>query len=212
MGTKPYLPSPIDSAFLSRFCLRSTSGLLHYRAAALKHLAQLMLQGGTARQIGFIAHLVNADHVSQHVHRLQQHGNDLGGDGSGAGADSLQQGLHQMGKFRDRLKSEGTAAPLDRMGTAENHVDHFGIIAAVIQLQQGGLHVREVLKALFKKDLMELCDVHCHGNQPSTRLTVETSCSGLKGLTIQPVAPAALPSCFLSAADSVVSVRMGVNL
>ena len=50
------------------------------------------------------------------------------------------------------------------------------------------------------------------GDQPSTFCTVATSCSGLNGLTSQPVAPAALPSDFLSAADSVVSISSGVNL
>ena len=49
-------------------------------------------------------------------------------------------------------------------------------------------------------------------DQPRTFWTVATSCSGLNGLTSQPVAPAALPSAFLSAADSVVSISMGVNL
>ena len=48
--------------------------------------------------------------------------------------------------------------------------------------------------------------------QPRTFCTVATSCSGLNGLTSQPVAPAALPSDFLSAADSVVSISIGVNL
>lgn len=41
---------------------------------------------------------------------------------------------------------------------------------------------------------------------------VAISFSGSNGLTSQPVAPAALPSCFFSSEDSVVSSRMGVNL
>ncbi len=52
----------------------------------------------------------------------------------------------------------------------------------------------------------------CSTHQPSTRCTVATSCSGLKGLTSQPVAPAALPSIFFSGVDSVVSISSGVNL
>ena len=43
------------------------------------------------------------------------------------------------------------------------------------------------------------------------RLITDTSWLGSKGLTIQPVAPAALPRSFLSSLDSVVSVRMGVK-
>ena len=45
-----------------------------------------------------------------------------------------------------------------------------------------------------------------------TRAMVASSCGGLKGLTIQPVAPARLPSAFFSALDSVVSTSMGTNL
>ena len=46
----------------------------------------------------------------------------------------------------------------------------------------------------------------------STRAIVDSSCSGLNGLTIQPVAPACLPRCLVSWPDSVVSTSMGVNL
>ena len=47
-----------------------------------------------------------------------------------------------------------------------------------------------------------------------TRTTLATlqHCSGLNGLTIHPVAPAAFPSSFFSCCDSVVSMRIGVNL
>src|SRR6478736_3805195 len=45
--------------------------------------------------------------------------------------------------------------------------------------------------------------------QLRTLSTVASSRSGSKGLTIQPVAPAARPSCFLSALDSVVSTSSG---
>ena len=45
----------------------------------------------------------------------------------------------------------------------------------------------------------------------STRASVASSCAGLKGLTIQPVAPAFLPSIFFSMLDSVVSSSTGVS-
>ena len=38
-----------------------------------------------------------------------------------------------------------------------------------------------------------------------------SSVFGSKGLTIQPVRPAALPEAFISALDSVVSIRIGVR-
>ena len=46
--------------------------------------------------------------------------------------------------------------------------------------------------------------------QSKTRLTVAIRRSGSKGLTIQPLAPAALPSIFFSVLLSVVSTRMGL--
>ena len=42
--------------------------------------------------------------------------------------------------------------------------------------------------------------------------TAPSSCSGLKGLTTQALAPAAWPSRFFDSSDSVVSMMMGVNL
>jgi hypothetical protein len=44
------------------------------------------------------------------------------------------------------------------------------------------------------------------------RAIVDSNCSGLNGFTIQPVAPACLPRCFVSWPDSVVSTSIGVNL
>src|SRR6185312_6298536 len=46
---------------------------------------------------------------------------------------------------------------------------------------------------------------------PSTRSSVASSCVGLKGLSIQPVAPACLPCCLRSWLDSVVSSNSGVS-
>ncbi len=46
----------------------------------------------------------------------------------------------------------------------------------------------------------------------NTFFTTLKSCSGLNGLTIQPVAPAALPSCRFRSCDSVVRINIGVNL
>jgi len=65
----------------------------------------------------------------------------------------------------------------------------------------------------FNQLSANLCDpkVSLH-DQDNTLETVCLRVSGLKGLTIQPVAPAALPSAFLSPADSVVNSKIGVNL
>src|SRR3954471_11533591 len=51
-----------------------------------------------------------------------------------------------------------------------------------------------------------------HGGPYRTFLRVSSRTSGLKGLTIQPVAPALLPFCLRSVPASVVSTRIGMNL
>ena len=95
------------------------------------------------------------------------------------------------------------------MGDAEDGADELGLRSTDIQLQQSSLHRVERFEALVEEGVMKLGQIECH-DYLSTRCIVATSCSGSKGLTIQPVAPAALPSRLRSAEDSVVNMRIGV--
>jgi hypothetical protein len=47
---------------------------------------------------------------------------------------------------------------------------------------------------------------------PNTFPMVRNNCSGSKGFTSHPVAPADFPSVFLSPPASVVKIKIGVNL
>src|SRR5215831_10561998 len=117
-----------------------------------------------------------------------------------------------MGERGELLKAKGAPATLDRVSSTKDRVDCLFRRCAFLKLQQAGFHCFQPFQALFEKDLAELCHVDRHCAYPKTFLIVASSWSGLKGLTSQPVAPAALPSCFFSGADSVVSMSMGVNL
>src|SRR5215510_7845597 len=98
------------------------------------------------------------------------------------------------------------------MGSTKDCVDRLFRRCAFLKLQQAGFHCFQPFQALFEKDLAELGNIDRHYAYPKTFWIVASNWSGLKGLTSQPVAPAALPSCFFSGADSVVSMSMGVNL
>src|SRR5262249_16600195 len=120
--------------------------------------------------------------------------------------------FHHMRQRRQLVKAEGATAPFDRMGGAKEGVDDLLLYRLLGQTQQATLHRFQPFEALLEKYRQELPDVDRHALYSRTFLIVAKSWSGLKGLTIQPVAPAAFPACFFSGADSVVSSRMGVNL
>src|SRR5437660_10615727 len=117
--------------------------------------------------------------------------------------------MRERGKL---LKTKGAPTTFDRVGSTKDRVDRLFLWCALLKLQEAGFHCFQPFQALLKKDLAELGNINRHCAYPKTFLIVASSWSGLKGLTIQPVAPAALPSCFFSGADSFVSLSMGVNL
>src|SRR5512139_1387590 len=92
------------------------------------------------------------------------------------------------------------------MHGAKHSSDKFLVIRNFFQLEQGRFKLSEKFLGFFSERLS--LSVH----HPSTFLTTARSCSGLNGFTIQPVAPAAFPSTFFSACDSVVRRIMGMNL
>src|SRR2546422_4762405 len=107
------------------------------------------------------------------------------------------------------MKAEGATAPLNRVHSAKNRVDNLLLYRVLDEAQQAGLHRLQPFETLLEKDRAKLCDIDRHDAYSKTFLIVAKSWSGWKGLTIQPVAPAALPSCFFSGADSVVSISRG---
>src|SRR5690606_10159076 len=154
--------------------------------------------------------LAGRQQAAQHVHRGQQRADRVAVEHPAPGAGLVEQGLEQVGQVGDRGKAERGRATLDRMGGAEDHVDRFriGARAPGFEREQAALHRVQALAALLEECGVEAGDIH---GQARTLRTVATSCSGSKGLTSQPVAPAALPSIFLSVPDSVVSISSGVK-
>ncbi len=169
-----------------------------------------------------------AQQGAQHVHRGQHRVHRGRFQCTLAGTQLIQQRFQYVGQAGNRIEAEGAGATLDGVGGAEHRIDDLRVLLPRFQGQQAGLHRVEAFAALLEEGGVEALQVHAHGrgnpetwgrggsgvpgDQPSTFCTVATSCSGLNGLTSQPVAPAALPSDFLSAADSVVSISIGVNL
>src|SRR5690606_21987869 len=141
------------------------------------------------------------EQAAQHVHRGQQRADRVAVERPAAAADLVEQGLEHVGQVGDRGEAEGGGAALDRVRRAEDDVDRLGVGPARLERQQAALHRVQALAALLEECGVEAGDVHA---QARTLRTVATSCSGSNGLTSQPVAPAALPSIFLSAPDSVV--------
>ena len=199
------------------------------RRLAGQHRFQARLDRGHRLRVGRLAVLGFAQQGAQHVHRGQHRVHRGGFQCALAGAQFVQQRFQHVGQRGDRVEAEGAGAALDRVRGAEHRVDDFRVLLARFERQQASLHRIQPLAAFFKERGVETLQIHAHGawgpvakggrvvrgacwDQPRTFCTVATSCSGLNGLTSQPVAPAALPSDFLSAADSVVSISIGVNL
>src|ERR1035438_5921786 len=109
-------------------------------------------------------------------------------------------------KGRDVVEAEHGTRSLNRVQSPESPPDHLAVVAPLIQLQQRRFQFREQLARFFLKRLLILVD------HPSTLFTTARSCWVANGFTIQPVAPAALPSCLRESWDSVVSMMMGIPL
>ena len=123
-------------------------------------------------------------------------------------AHLVEQGFQMMGGLADARKAKTAGAALDGVGRAKNGVQGFFRGLPGFKVEQAGFHHRQAFEAFLEKPGVELPDVDAHcGN---TRFSVASNCSGLKGFTSQPVAPAARPSCFLPSPASVVSISIGV--
>src|SRR5688572_10916805 len=115
-----------------------------------------------------------------------------------------------MRERRNLRKPKNPGSALDGMRTAKHGVHHLRIRLPRFHQQQALLHILKQLKALGDEGLAKPCDIVAHIQAHTFSITC-TSFSGLNGLTIHPVAPALLPSCFFASSASVVSIRIGVN-
>ena len=117
-------------------------------------------------------------------------------------------GALRVGENRQRLGARGVTAGVAQVRAAFAERGH----RARQQLRLGrGIQHRGVelthREQQQRREMIDVSFVHRY----SSFFSVAISCTGLKGLTIQPVAPARLPSIFFSWLDSVVSISIGVS-
>src|SRR5690554_5485297 len=117
-----------------------------------------------------------------------------------------------MSEFNQRLKSERPGAALDRVNGPENRVHRFDLVLLVHHQAETVIHGFQKILAFLKEGISEIVtdhDAHETPRATATRSIAATSFISSKGLTIQPVAPAARARDFSSGALSVVSTRIG---
>ena len=96
-----------------------------------------------------------------------------------------------VGESGDVLEAGHRARSLDGMQRTERAPDQFQIAAVLVQFQQRRFQFREQFPRFVLECLLELVD------QPMILFTTASICCLVNGFTIQPVAPAALPSRLL---------------
>src|SRR6201999_2295262 len=120
-------------------------------------------------------------------------------------ADQLERSLEFMGERRDLVEAEHRAGALDGMQRAEGRIDQLAVIRSLAEIQQRRFQRFEQLACFLTKDL---CRVQRRHDRTSL-LTTASSCSGLNGFVIHPVAPALLVYCLTASLDSVVRKTIG---
>jgi len=88
----------------------------------------------------------------------------------------------------DVIETEHRAGSLDGVQRTERPPYHLGIVALLVQFQQGRFQFAEQFAGFFLEALLKPVD------HPTILFTTARICCMVNGFTIQPVAPAALPS------------------
>ena len=120
-------------------------------------------------------------------------------------ANPIKRALEFVGESGDLLEPEHRARALDRMEGAKRRVDEIVITGSLLEIEQRLFELLEEFRGLLAEDFGGI-SVFVH---PKNFFAAARSCSCLKGLVIQPVAPAALACCFIPSSDSVVRKTIG---
>ena len=155
--------------------------------------------------------------VGQDVEGPQQGLGDFVGQLHLAGTDLVHHRFEDVGETDQVFQPEGPCAALHRVDGAEDGIDRLVIRLAQLHGQQALFGVGQEFIALLEERLFDALE-RIQRNAPkrllegqaATRRTASTSFTGLKGFTIQPVAPAERARSFLAASLSVVRTRIGV--
>src|SRR3569623_1389850 len=94
------------------------------------------------------------------------------------------------------------------MQGAEGRADEIAVGWVALEVEQAEFELLEQLARLLPEGFCRVGEAH----EPVPFLTTATCCSCLKGLTIQPVAPAALASALRLSSDSEVRKMIGTPL
>ena len=171
-------------------------------ARALHQLAQV----GEDAHADHRARLVRLlDLRAQEVLGVERDGDQLGVGGGLALAHPVEGALELVGEGGDLLEAEHRSRALDGVQGAEGAVDQVVVAGRMLEVEQRRLELLEQVGGFLAEDLRRISA----SGHPSNFLVTARSWSCLKGLVIQPVAPAALARCFRPSSDSVVSMTIG---
>ena len=120
-------------------------------------------------------------------------------------ANPIERALEFVGERGDLLEPEHRARALDRMEGAKRRVDEIVVAGRLLEIEQSLFELLEEFRGLLAEDVGGI-GVFVH---PKNFFAAARSCSCLKGLVIQPVAPAALACCFIPSSNSVVRNTIG---
>lgn len=98
----------------------------------------------------------------QHVSRPQEDIDHVALERQLVVADTVQQGLQDVGHPGHVGEAEGGAAPLDGVGGAKNGVELLLVRGFDVQGEKQVFHVGQVLRGFFEEHLVELAHVDGH--------------------------------------------------
>ncbi len=151
---------------------------------------QAIKDGRAFRFIGVVGLL---DQPADLVLRRQRDRDQRRGDGDLAPAHAIECGFNVVREGRDGVEAKHRAGPLDRVQGTERRVHQVGIVRTMLQVEQGLLELIQQVRGFLAVGLRGIGVAHV----PSTLRTTASNWSCWNGLVIQPVAPAALASCFM---------------
>lgn len=123
----------------------------------------VQLQIGDALHFDGLVGFGRPEHGAQDVHRPQQQLADPLRDGDPFAAQLIQQRFEAVGEGGDFAEAEGGAAPLYRMGDAEDRIDGLRVRAAGVELEQGRFHRVHSFEAFVEKRVVKLGEIDGHG-------------------------------------------------
>ena len=122
--------------------------------------------------------------------------------------DPVERRLEVVDEAGHAVEAEHGARALQRVQGPEGGVDKSLVLGRAVEVEQRELELFHEFRRFLAEDFDGIDVVH----QPSNFLATAVNCSGLNGLVIHPVAPAAFAACLIVSSDSVVRKTIGTPL